>query len=76
MAPEVYRPWRGRHYLYVPAEELDGIVDIQLREHPAGSEWEWGYGGVPGEGGVVRISADEGINLDEIAEEAGASARR
>jgi hypothetical protein len=73
--PKIFRPWRGRHYLYVDGEELHAIINILSHQHPPGSEWQWGYGGVPGEPEVVRISAEEGIDLEDIAERARSSAR-
>ncbi|MEV0228833.1 Clp protease N-terminal domain-containing protein [Nonomuraea sp. NPDC050786] len=67
LAPSVYVPWRGRHQIVVPVSALQSVLDRLNTEHPAGSEWRWGWNWVDDDMGRAVITAEEGIDLAAYA---------
>jgi hypothetical protein len=65
--PPVHVPWRGRHQVIVPASALQGVLDRLNAEHPAGSEWRWGWNWVDDDLGRAVITTEEGIDLAAYA---------
>ncbi|SEG83213.1 Clp amino terminal domain-containing protein, pathogenicity island component [Nonomuraea solani] len=60
-------PWRGHHQIVVPAAALQAVLDRLNAEHPAGSEWRWGWNWVDDDLGRAMITAEEGIDLASCA---------
>ncbi|WP_433442140.1 Clp protease N-terminal domain-containing protein [Nonomuraea sp. CA-141351] len=65
--PPVHVPWRGRHQIVVPASALQSVLDRLNADHPAGSEWRWGWNWVDDDMGRAMIIAEEGIDLAAYA---------
>ncbi|MCK2218021.1 Clp protease N-terminal domain-containing protein [Actinomadura sp. ATCC 31491] len=65
--PPAHVPWRGRHQVVVPAAELRPLLDRLNAEHPAGSEWRWGWNWVDDDMGRAVVTAEEGIDLAPAA---------
>jgi hypothetical protein len=68
-SPPEYQPWHGHHYVYVSKEELQPVIDVLNEKYPASSDVKWGFNlvGTPRRG---RISAEEGIDLDQVVMQA------
>lgn len=73
-APE-HVPWRGRHQIVVPAAALQSVLDRLNAEHPAGSEWRWGWNWVDDDLARAVIIAEEGIDLTSCADTPPSGAR-
>ena len=69
--PLVYQPWRGTQEIDVSEDELKPLMDVLSRKHPPGSEWRWGLGSTDADDYPrhVRISAEEGIDLEAALRE-------
>ena len=67
IAPLTHVPWRGRHQIVVPAPALQTVLDRLNAEHPAGSEWRWGWNWVDDDMSRAVIIAEEGIDLAACA---------
>jgi hypothetical protein len=65
----VHVPWRGKHQVVVPAARLQRMLDRLNAEHPAGSEWRWGWNWVDDDMGRAVVIAEEGIDLAAYAGE-------
>ncbi len=65
--PPVHVPWRGGHQIVVPASRLRPLLDRLNAEHPAGSEWRWGWNWVDDDMARAVIIAEEGIDLAAYA---------
>jgi len=64
IAPPLYRPWRGRRTIEIAPEALEPLLEVLRTEHPAGSEWRWGFNWTRGEPRRATVSGEEGIDLD------------
>lgn len=67
IATPVHVPWRGRHQIVVPAAALKAALDRLDAEHPAGSEWRWGWSWVDDDMARAMITAEEGVDLSSCA---------
>lgn len=75
LAPPVHIPWRGGHRIIVSAARLQPVLDRLRAEHPAGSEWRWGWNWVDDDMSRAVITAEDGVDLGACAGGSGSGGR-
>lgn len=67
--PPWYKPWRGHRRAEVTLAELGPVLALLGERHPPGSEWRWGFNGLPGGRNGARFHSEDGIDLSAIVAE-------
>jgi hypothetical protein len=67
---EEHRPWRDGHTVEVARSDWQAVVDLLSQKYPPGSEWRWGFNSRKDRPGKIQFSAEAGIDLEALVEEA------